>query len=39
VAEVADPGHRVVLALFWIARTYVKGRQYEEEAAARPACR
>jgi nitrite reductase (NADH) large subunit len=26
-----------VLALFWIARTYVKGRQYEEEAAARPA--
>jgi nitrite reductase (NADH) large subunit len=26
-----------VLALFWIARTYVKGRQYEDEAAARPA--
>jgi nitrite reductase (NADH) large subunit len=26
-----------VLALFWIARTYVKGRQYEEEAASRPA--
>jgi NADPH-dependent 2,4-dienoyl-CoA reductase/sulfur reductase-like enzyme/ferredoxin len=24
-----------VLALFWIARTYVKGRQYEEEAATR----
>jgi nitrite reductase (NADH) large subunit len=23
-----------VLALFWIARTYVKGRQYEEEVAA-----
>jgi nitrite reductase (NADH) large subunit len=26
-----------VLALFWIARTYVKARQYEEEAASRPA--
>jgi nitrite reductase (NADH) large subunit len=26
-----------VLAVFWIARTYVKGRQYEEEAASRPA--
>ncbi len=25
------------LALLWIARTYVKGRQYEEETAARPA--
>ncbi len=25
-----------VLALFWIARTYVKGRQYEEDAASRP---
>ncbi len=25
------------LSLFWIARTYVKGRQYEEEAASRPA--
>jgi nitrite reductase (NADH) large subunit len=24
------------LALFWIARTYVKGRQYEDEVAARP---
>jgi nitrite reductase (NADH) large subunit len=24
------------LAVFWIARTYVKARQYEEEAAARP---
>jgi NADPH-dependent 2,4-dienoyl-CoA reductase/sulfur reductase-like enzyme/ferredoxin len=27
----------LVLSLFWIARTYVKGRQYEEEAASRPA--
>ncbi len=27
----------LALSLFWIARTYVKGRQYEEEAAARPA--
>jgi NADPH-dependent 2,4-dienoyl-CoA reductase/sulfur reductase-like enzyme/ferredoxin len=27
----------LVLSLLWIARTYVKGRQYEEEAAARPA--
>jgi nitrite reductase (NADH) large subunit len=26
-----------VLSLFWIARTYVKGRQYEEDAASRPA--
>jgi len=26
-----------VLALFWIVRTYVKGRQYEDEVAARPA--
>ncbi len=26
-----------VLALFWIARTYVKARQYEEEEASRPA--
>jgi NADPH-dependent 2,4-dienoyl-CoA reductase/sulfur reductase-like enzyme/ferredoxin len=25
------------LSLLWIARTYVKGRQYEDEAAARPA--
>jgi nitrite reductase (NADH) large subunit len=25
------------LSLLWIARTYVKGRQYEEETAARPA--
>jgi nitrite reductase (NADH) large subunit len=25
-----------VLALFWIARTYVKGRQFEDEVAARP---
>ena len=27
----------LVLSLFWIARTYVKGRQYEEEAASRSA--
>ena len=27
----------LVLSLFWIARTYVKGRQYSEEAASRPA--
>jgi nitrite reductase (NADH) large subunit len=27
----------LVLSLFWIARTYVKGRQYEEDAASRPA--
>jgi nitrite reductase (NADH) large subunit len=27
----------LVLSLFWIARTYITGRQYEEEAAARPA--
>jgi NADPH-dependent 2,4-dienoyl-CoA reductase/sulfur reductase-like enzyme/ferredoxin len=27
----------LALSLLWIARTYVKGRQYEEEAAARPA--
>ncbi len=27
----------LVLSVFWIARTYVKGRQYEEEAAARSA--
>ncbi|HEX4829904.1 MAG TPA: FAD-dependent oxidoreductase [Trebonia sp.] len=26
-----------VLSLFWIARTYVKGRQYEDDAASRPA--
>ena len=26
----------LVLSLFWIARTYVKGRQYEEDAASRP---
>ncbi len=25
----------LVLSVFWIARTYVKGRQYEDEAAAR----
>jgi nitrite reductase (NADH) large subunit len=25
------------LSLFWIARTYIKGRQYEEEVAASPA--
>ena len=29
----------LVLSLFWIARTYVKGRQYEEEAASRWPCR
>ena len=27
----------VVLSLLWIVRTYIKGRQYEEEAASRPA--
>ena len=27
----------LVLSLFWIARTYVKARQYEEEAVSRPA--
>jgi nitrite reductase (NADH) large subunit len=27
----------LVLSLFWIARTYVKARQYEDEEAARPA--
>ena len=26
----------LVLSLFWIARTYVKGRQYEDDAASRP---
>jgi nitrite reductase (NADH) large subunit len=26
-----------VLSVFWIARTYVKARQYEDEAASRPA--
>ena len=29
----------LVLSLFWIARTYVKGRQYEEEAASQRPCR
>jgi nitrite reductase (NADH) large subunit len=27
----------LVLSLFWIVRTYIKGRQYEEEAVSRPA--
>ncbi len=27
----------LMLSLFWIARTYVKGRQYSEDAASRPA--